>query len=144
MLAFARFAAILMTMLAMAGTASAATVAPADQAAIHTVIQTQLEAFKRDDYDAAYAVAAPAIKVLYPSSQEFALLVKSRYSQLIRPQSVAFGAVMPTDQGPVQRVFITAADGRAYVATYSLQQQPDNSWLIAGCSIARDHDSSAI
>jgi hypothetical protein len=122
----------------------AQTVSSADQNAIHTAIQAQIDAIARNDYDAAYALAAPGIKVLYTTTQTFAAMIKGRYPPLIKPKSIVFGGVTQTPQGPVQKVFITGADGKPYVASYSLQQQPDNSWLIAGCTLTRDRDSSAI
>jgi hypothetical protein len=124
--------------------ASAQSVAPADQTAIHKVIQAQIDAIAKNDYNGAYALATPGIKALYSTAQSFQALIQTRYPQLIRPKSIVFGTLVTTPQGPIQRVFITASDSKPYVASYSLQQQPDNSWLIAGCTIARDNASSAI
>jgi hypothetical protein len=146
MLALARMVATLLVvvMVAQGGARAAETLTAADQAAMHSVIQTQIDALKRDDFAGAYAVAAPSLKVLYPTVDAFTRLIKSRYAQLIRPKTFVFGTVLQTDQGPVQRVFVTAADGKAYIANYSLQRQADNSWLIGGCTVSRDSNSSAI
>ena len=92
---------------------------------IHTLIQAQIDAFKKDDFAAAYALAAPSWKALYPSLQVFTAMVRSRFAQLQRPKSIVFGTISQTPQGPVQRIFVAGSDGRAYVANYSLQQQPD-------------------
>ncbi len=115
-----------------------------DQAAFRTAINTVVDALRKDDFAGAYAVAAPSMKVLYPNLQAFTQVIRSRYAQLIKPKTVVFGTVMQTSQGPVQRVFVTGNDGRAYVASFSMQKQPDNAWLIGGITIARDQGSSAI
>jgi hypothetical protein len=117
---------------------------PEDHAAFRMLIQTQLDALRRDDFAAAYTVAAPSMKVLYPTLQAYTQVMRGRYAPLIRPRTVVFGTVTRTSQGPVQRVFITGNDGRAYVANYSLQRQPDDTWLIAGHTVTRDSGSQAL
>ena len=152
MVALAKLAAAAMAAFLMiaAGTVQAQVPAPpppltsADHTAIHGVIQTQIDALKSEDYAAAYAVVSPSFKALYPTVDAFARLIRTRYAQLIKPKAVVFGTVTQTAQGPVQRVFVTAADGKPYVANYSMQRQPDDSWLISGCTVARDNNSSPI
>ena len=145
MAALVKLAATLVA-LVMLGSAAvqAEAVTAEDQAAFKAVITAQIEALRKDDFAAAYAVAAPSMKALYPTVQAFMQVIRGRYAPLIRPRTVVFGTVTQTSQGPVQRVFLTASDGRAYVASYSLQQQPDKTWLIAGYTVARDNGSSAI
>ena len=153
MVAMARLAAaVIAAMMAATGAAQAQVPLPppvsalttADHAAIHGVIQKQIDALKADDYAAAYSVVSPSFKALYPSVDTFARLMRTRYTQLIKPKTIVFGTVTQTAQGPVQRVFLTAADGKPYVANYSMQKQPDESWLISGCTVARDNNSSPI
>jgi hypothetical protein len=117
---------------------------PDDHAAFRTLIQTQIDALRRDDFAGAYAVSAPSMKVLYPTLQAYTQVIRGRYGPLIKPRTVVFGTVSQTSQGPVQRVFLTGADGRAYIANYSLQRQPDNSWLIGGHTVTRDSGSQAL
>ena len=113
MLARARFAAVAVALMMVAITgARAQSFTAADQAVVQTVIKNQIEALRTDDFTAAYAFSAPAMKALYPTVQAFSVLMRNRYPQLIRPKSMVFGTVTQTSQGPVQRVFITAADGR--------------------------------
>jgi hypothetical protein len=115
-----------------------------DHEAFRKLIQTQIDAFRRDDFAAAYAVTAPSMKALYPTLQAYTQVIRGRYAPLIKPRTVVFGTVSRTSQGPVQRVFITAPDGRAYVANFSLQRQPDNTWLIGGHTVTRDSGSQAL
>jgi uncharacterized protein DUF4864 len=153
MVAMARLAAaVVAALMVVAGAAQAQVPAPpppqtltsADHAAIHGVIQKQIDALKTDDYAAAYSVVSQSFKALYPSVDAFARLIRTRYAQLIKPKSLVFGTVTQTTQGPVQRVFLTAADGKPYVANYSMQKQPDETWLISGCTVSRDNNSSPI
>ena len=50
-------------------------VAPADAAAIQQVIQGQMNAFKVDDWNAAFAFASPGIQTKFESPQVFSQLV---------------------------------------------------------------------
>jgi hypothetical protein len=125
-------------------TAGAQAIGTQDQAAIQAVIRAQMDAFLHDDGEAAYALASPGIKALYPTADAFMRMVRSRYQPVYRPSSVVFGTVIATELGPVQRVFVTGPDGRPYVANYALQRQEDGSWKISGCTIARDRASSGV
>ena len=40
----------------------------------------------------------------------------------------------------VQRVYMVGPDGIAVLADYEMQRQPDGSWRINGCSIAKAPD----
>ena len=55
----------LILMLLFATGARAQPVAPADHSAIQTVIEAQLEAFRRDDGPAAFAYASPMIQAMF-------------------------------------------------------------------------------
>ncbi len=117
-------------------------VSPADQAAIQALIANQIDAFRHDDGAAAYADAAPALHDYFPSVDAFMAMVKNGYQPVYRPQSVTFGQVVQGDTGPMQKVYVTGPDGKDYVAIYSLQQQPDGSWKISGCSLVPDDSPS--
>jgi hypothetical protein len=41
----------------------------------------------------------------------------------------------PQRDGPPQTVILRGTDGKTYEARYTLQQQPDGTWKIAGCVI---------
>ncbi|MCP4309148.1 MAG: DUF4864 domain-containing protein [bacterium] len=124
-----------------AGTASA-DVSEGDRGAIRTIIEGQIAAFQRDDGDAAYSYASPTIQGLFPTVEQFMAMVRGGYQPVYRPQSVAFGEVIETPIGPIQRVFLTGPSGRNWVAIYSLQQQPDGTWRISGCQLVEDTGES--
>ena len=67
-------------------------------------------------------------------------MVRTGYQPVYRPQSVEFLDLVPGDLGPVQRVHLVGPDGRAVIAHYSMEQQPDGSWRIDGCTLIEAPD----
>jgi hypothetical protein len=129
---------VVLALLAQLPPGLAEEVTDADRTAIQTVISDQIAAFRRDDSAAAYTLAAPGILGLFPTADEFMDMVKHAYQPVYRPQSVAYGPLKDGPDGPEQQLFITGPDGRRYIATYTLERQPDGTWLIGGCVLTRD------
>ena len=82
--------------LAVPGIAAAADAGAGDAAAIHTLIQSQIDAFRRDDGTAAYGYASPAIKNIFPTVDDFMAMVRQQYQPVYRPRSLTFGPLMGT------------------------------------------------
>jgi len=112
-------------------------------AAIRSVIENQLAAFKADNGPAAFAYASPTIQELFQTPDNFLSMVKAGYAPVYRPQSVEFRELMQEPRGPVQVVHIVGPDGRAVLALYSMEQQPDGSWRIGGCTLTEAPDVGA-
>lgn len=108
-----------------------------DRAAIRSVIESQIEAFRADDDARAYGYAAPGIRRMFPSPERFMRMVREGYRPVYRPRDVTFGALRESPLGPIQEVFLVDEAGIAWTALYSLEQQPDGSWLISGCRLVR-------
>ena len=106
--------------------------AEGDGVAFETVIQSQLDAFQRDDGQAAFAHASPMIKGLFRTPDNFMAMVMQGYPQVYRPRSVDFGAVITYRGQPTQIVYLTGPGGEAVIAYYQMQQQPDGTWQING------------
>ncbi len=106
---------------------------PADQAAIHQVIQGQLNAFQHDDATAAYAFAAPKIQRLFPSADVFMGMVRRSYPSVYRPRQAEFSELALRDGELVQEVELVGPDGVPMLALYSLEKSPDGRWLITSC-----------
>jgi ketosteroid isomerase-like protein len=117
--------------------------AATDKAALDAIVSAQIAAFAHDDAATAYGFASPAIQGVFPSPDAFMAMVKSGYAPIYRPRSVTFGELTETDAGPIQKVYVTGADGEAFVALYTFQKQPDGSWKINGVTIVKD-DSPTI
>jgi hypothetical protein len=122
--------------------ARAETFSDADRATIQALISGQISAFQHDDGAAAWNYASPTIQSYYPTADQFMAMVKNGYMPVYRPQSVTFGALVDTPVGPIQKVYITGPDGKAYIAAYGMQRQPDGSWKINGCSLVADDTPS--
>ena len=113
--------------------------APALHAAdpgIETVIGSQLEAFKADDAEGAYARAAPNIRRMFPTKDVFISMVERGYMAIRRPSQWAFGRSREVSAtSTLQEVIVTGPDGKSWRAIYQMEKQPDGSWLIAGVSL---------
>ncbi len=114
-----------------------------DAAAIHAIIQSQIDAFRQDDGSTAYGFASPTIKQIYPSAGAFMDMVRGQYQPVYRPRSVTFGSLTDSPAGPEQRVYLVGPDGNRYVALYTLQRQPDGTWKINGCVLLPDNSPTA-
>jgi hypothetical protein len=108
-----------------------------DVAAAQATIRAQAEAFGRDDAAAAYGYAAPAIKDIFPQADAFTDMVRNSYAPVYRHKSFEFGEGRVSDGAIAQQVHIIDADGVAWEALYTLEQQPDGSLKITGCSLLK-------
>jgi hypothetical protein len=148
MLAFVRRLAVIAAM-SLSGALSATlpaqaeeNVAPTDAAAIQRVIQSQMDAFKVDDWTAAFAYAAPSIREKFQSPQIFSQMVTQAYQPVYRPKGVEFRQVKASEFGPTQEVFVVGPDGLSYLAYYTMERQLDGTWRISGCYLVRAEDQS--
>jgi uncharacterized protein DUF4864 len=144
MLAVARRWILLVAMLLTGAAAVQAddAVAPADAAAIRQVIQSQMNAFRSDDWAATFAYASPAIQGKFQSPQVFRQMVTEAYQPVYRPRGVQFRGVQGSEFGPTQEVFVVGPDGLSYLAYYTMEKQPDGSWRISGCYLVRAPDQT--
>jgi hypothetical protein len=131
--------AVTLAMLVLAPASRAEDIAGADRAAIQALIAGQIEAFRHDDGAAAWGYASPMIQGQFPTPDAFMGMVRKGYQPVYRPRSVTFGPIADTPAGPMQKVYVTGPDGRAYIAVYTLERQPDGSWKINGCSLTEDN-----
>ncbi|HEV8391195.1 MAG TPA: DUF4864 domain-containing protein [Dongiaceae bacterium] len=117
-------------------------VAPADARAIQQVIQGQMNAFKIDDWNAAFAYAAPSIQTKFQSPQVFSQMVTQAYQPVYRPRGVEFREIKASEFGPTQEVHVIGPDGLSYLAYYTMEKQADGTWRISGCYLVRAEDES--
>src|SRR5579859_4780362 len=106
-----------------------------DVAAAQSVIRSQEQAFGRDDAAAAYSYAAPAIHQLFPRPDIFMVMVQNQYAPVYRHKSFEFGEARAEGSSVAQRVHIIDANGEAWEAMYTLEQQADGSFKITGCTL---------
>ena len=108
-----------------------------DVTAAQGVIRAQEQAFARDDATAAYSYAAPAIKEIFPAPDIFMSMVQNGYAPVYRHKSFEFGESKSEGSWISQRVHIIDANGEAWEALYTLEQQADGSYKITGCSLLK-------
>jgi hypothetical protein len=107
-----------------------------DQRQIIEVVRRQLDAFSQDDAAKAFSYAAPNIRHLVGTAENFLEMVRTQYDIVYRPTTTTF--MQPSGEAgeAVLKVQMTDEDGGAWIATYTLQRQKNKSWKITGCSIA--------
>ena len=116
---------------------SAAPASADDVTTAQGVIRAQEQAFGHDDAAAAYSYAAPAIKQIFPAPDIFMSMVQNGYAPVYRHKSFEFGESKSEGSSIAQRVHIIDANGEAWEALYTLEQQSDGSYKITGCSLLK-------
>jgi len=112
----------------------------ADKAAIRTVVEAQLAAFKQDDASAAFSFASPRIKAIFKDADNFMRMVKQDYQPVYRPKAVSFRNLETIEGNLVQPVLVIGPSGAPVTALYIMEKQDDGSWLIGGCVLAQEPD----
>src|SRR6185436_10891700 len=123
--------------------AQEAALSEADRAAIRDVIGRQVEAFRRDDGDAAFGFASPHIQHLFGSSDIFMDMVRQGYQPVYRPRVFDFREIVDLHGQPAQKVHVIGPDGRPVTAVYPMARQPDGSWRIDGCFLQAPDEHQA-
>ncbi len=95
--------------------------ARADEAAIRDVISSQIEAFKADDFAAAFEFASPTIQGLFRTPENFGTMVRQGYPMVWRPEDVTFLSLETINGQLWQSVLIRDQQGRAHVLEYQMQ-----------------------
>jgi hypothetical protein len=108
-----------------------------DIAAGQSVIRSQDEAIGRDDAATAYTFAAPSIQSVFRSPEAFMYMVRNGYAPVYRHKSFEFGRATTSEGKITQEVHIIDADGVAWEALYTLEQQSDGSLKISACTLLK-------
>ena len=110
-------------------------VSPADSRAVRGVVEAQLDAFAADDAKRAFSYAAPSIREMFATPDQFMAMVRGGYPVVYRPRSVTFLNPEWVQGQLVQGVHLTDSSGGLWLAIYRLERQPDKSWRISGCEV---------
>ena len=97
------------------------------------VIKSQIEAFQRDDGQAAFAFASPDMQDQFGTPDAFLDKFSKTYRAVYRPRSVTFLNLAFSRGRLVQRVLLLGPEGRAVVALFPMVRMSDGSWRIDGC-----------
>jgi len=135
-----RILRILMLTFALATGAASAAEAPPPEA--RALIERQLDAFARDDAAAAYAMAAPGIRSIFPDADTFMTMVKTNYAPVYRHRSVEFGSATRDGDKVEQLLTLVDPDNQVWSALYKIERQSDGSWATTGCLLIKSSQSS--
>jgi hypothetical protein len=132
-----------LVVLALAGPAAAQELSDGDRAAIRDVIGRQVEAFRRDDGDAAFGLASPTIQGMFGTSEIFMDMVRQGYQPVYRPRVFDFAEIVELNGQPAQKVHVVGPDGRPVDAFYPMTRLPDGTWRIDGCFLRAPDEHQA-
>ncbi|MGF1475545.1 MAG: DUF4864 domain-containing protein [Geminicoccaceae bacterium] len=132
-----RVCAIVSLLLFSASNVGAESLTTDDRRAIRTVIEAQLDAFRRDDGAAAFNFASPDIRALFRTPERFMQMVITGYMPVYRPRSVQFRDLVIEQGAPTQKVLLVGPKGQSVVASYQMERQDNGLWLIDGCTLER-------
>jgi hypothetical protein len=123
---------------AASGLPAPRTVTEAEARAVRQVVQAQLKAMAADDARAAFGYAAPAIRDMYGTADNFLAMVRAAYPMVYRPASTQF---LKPQRQPSGEIFLDVrlvdGEGTAWLATYSLDRMKAGEWRITGCVVER-------
>jgi len=95
-----------------------------DQTADRATIESQLQAFRREDGKAAFTDTAPLIQNQFRSAENFMSMVRQSYLPVYQPRTVRFGNVAAIDGWTVWRLHVVGPDGFGIIALYMMQCDP--------------------
>ena len=124
-------------------TLAAQAVSAADARAVREVVEAQLKALAVDDAVRAFSYASPAIRTQFGDAANFMAMVLSGYPMVLRPAATAFFQPAAIDGAVLQVLQLRDRAGKAWLATYTLQRQPDGRWRINGCAVRPDNGKSS-
>ncbi len=110
--------------------------AAAQSDAIRSVIGAQLQAFQADNFAEAFRFAAPNIKGLFGTAENFGVMVREAYPMVWRPSEVQYLNLEERGGQQVQRVLVSDAAGVLYTLEYYMVETPEG-WQIAAVSVLR-------
>ncbi|WP_299208506.1 DUF4864 domain-containing protein [uncultured Tateyamaria sp.] len=101
---------------------------------IEGVISDQIEAFKADDFAQAFTFAAPSIRGIFRTPENFGRMVTQGYPMVWRPADVTYLDLREEAGGYIQTVRIEDADGVTHFLAYSMVETGDG-WKISGVQL---------
>lgn len=126
---------------ALAGSLAAQEVL-APEPSIEATIQSQIDAFLQDDFVTAFTFAAPNIRNIFRTPENFGRMVQQGYPMVWRPDSVRYGDLREIAGRLWQRVIIKDVDGNLHYLDYSVAQV-DGEWRITGVQILQAPEVTA-
>jgi hypothetical protein len=109
---------------------------------IEQTITQQLEAFKADDFGAAFDFASPNIKNIFRTPENFGAMVRQGYPMVWRPGEVTYLEQREIAGAIWQKVQIVDGAGRVHILDYQMIQTAEG-WQINGVQLLKQPDVAA-
>jgi hypothetical protein len=106
----------------------------AQEEPIRNTIQSQIEAFRADDFARAFTFASPTIKELFGTPENFGAMVRNGYPMVYRPSEVQMLELREVAGNLWQRVRVLDQAGAAHYLDYMMVETPDG-WQINAVQI---------
>jgi hypothetical protein len=106
----------------------------AQEAPIQNTIQSQLDAFKAEDFARAFTYASPTIKGIFGSPENFGAMVVQGYPMVAQPSAVQMLELREVAGNLWQRVMITDMQGRTHLLDYQMVETAEG-WQINGVQL---------
>ena len=123
-------------LLAFACAAAAQQLRGEEVSAMRRVIDAQLEAFSRDDYEGAFSLASPGIRERFGTAETFVRMVREQYAVVYRPATRVFLRPVVEDGTVIFPVQLSDRAGEVWVALYTMQRV-GGEWRVAGCQLVQ-------
>jgi len=107
---------------------------------LHTVIKSQLEAFRRGDFAAAYELAAPGIREKFPLAA-FTEMVSKGYPEIGASAEVVFGLTFDDGARAVVNVRVIGKDKASRRYQY-LFERAGKDWRISGVVLLAEDETT--
>lgn len=101
-----------------------------ESAAIHAVVETQLQAFAADDAETAFDMASEETQALLGSPQALLGIVREWYPPLYRPKNMVFADAEVAGENAIQEVEITDSNGVVWLAVFLMSLDEHASWKV--------------
>ncbi len=101
---------------------------------IEATIQGQITAFLAEDVTAAFGFAAPNIKGIFGTAENFGAMVKQGYPMVWHPTAVRMLELRNVQGSFMQRVLVTDDAGRSHVLDYQMLETAEG-WQINGVQL---------
>jgi hypothetical protein len=109
---------------------------------IESTIQSQMDAFLKDDVVTAFTFASPNIRNMFQTPENFGRMVQQGYPMVWRPEDVTFGDLRSIAGGLYQTVIVKDAAGNLHHLDYRMEMI-DGEWRIAGVQILQAPEVTA-
>ncbi len=126
---------------ALVGPTNASDILPSEPD-IERTIQSQIEAFKSDDFSTAFTFASRSIQSIFGSPERFGSMVQNGYPMVWRPTEMKFLELRNEGGRLWQKVMVRDRSGALHVLDYQMIET-DQGWRINGVQLLETPDVGA-